>query len=73
MGWGGRHKPQLERYRMTQYLKHNKVFPEGSARLVGEWLQNVATPMDRKNFKDFTKMLEGVREHARDGLEEADG
>jgi hypothetical protein len=25
---------------------------------VGEWLQNVATPQDRKNFKDFMVMLE---------------
>ena len=25
---------------------------------VGEWLQNVATPQDRKNFKEFMIMLE---------------
>ena len=25
---------------------------------VGEWLQNVATPQDRRNFKDFMSMLD---------------
>ena len=25
---------------------------------VGEWLQNAATPQDRKNFKDFMTMLD---------------
>ena len=25
---------------------------------VGEWLHNVATPLDRKNFKDFMTMIE---------------
>ncbi|GMH47245.1 hypothetical protein TL16_g00016 [Triparma laevis f. inornata] len=37
------------------YSTENWAVRSGS---VGEWLQNVATPQDRRNFKDFMSMLE---------------